>query len=74
MSSCNEDLERFKQRARSLLVVVSSEPSENYTKFMEEVRASNEKAPFNFTTPKLFIKYDKVSVYRTMKNARAFDL
>lgn len=59
MVSCEEDMKRLQARARSLLVVVSTEPTVNYNNFLEQVRAYNIKAPFNFTTPRLFIKYDK---------------
>lgn len=50
---CDES-EAFKRRARSLLVVVSTPPTENYENFTKIVREYNAKEPFNFTTPSLF--------------------
>uniref|UniRef100_T1GN08 Uncharacterized protein n=1 Tax=Megaselia scalaris TaxID=36166 RepID=T1GN08_MEGSC len=50
---CDES-ETFKRRARSLLVVVSTPPTENYENFTKIVREYNAKEPFNFTTPSLF--------------------
>lgn len=51
----------FLQRARSLLVVVSSPPEKSYENFTDKVREYNSKEPFNFTTPLVFSnKYIKV--------------
>lgn len=50
---CDES-ESFRRRARSLLVVVSTPPTENYENFTKIVREYNAKEPFNFTTPSLF--------------------
>uniref|UniRef100_A0A1B0CUZ5 Guanylate cyclase n=1 Tax=Lutzomyia longipalpis TaxID=7200 RepID=A0A1B0CUZ5_LUTLO len=62
-SSCNE-LDNFKQRAKSLLVIVSSPPAENYQNFTEQVREFNKKEPFYFSTPVFFKNYQKfVSIY-----------
>uniref|UniRef100_A0A1L8DJE6 Guanylate cyclase n=2 Tax=Nyssomyia neivai TaxID=330878 RepID=A0A1L8DJE6_9DIPT len=62
-SSCNE-LDNFKQRAKSLLVIVSSPPAENYQNFTEQVREFNKKEPFHFSTPVFFKNYQKfVSIY-----------
>lgn len=60
MTSCAADMEKSKTRARSLLVVVSTPPTENYGNFTTKVREYNAKEPFNFTTPPFFIKYEKV--------------
>lgn len=49
-----DETEAFKRRARSLLVVVSTPPTENYENFTKIVREYNAKEPFNFTTPSLF--------------------
>lgn len=56
--SCNE-VGNFKQRARSLLVIVSSPPTNNYEVFTEKVRAYNTKLPFNFSTPWFLGHYRK---------------
>ncbi|XP_055706306.1 receptor-type guanylate cyclase Gyc76C-like isoform X2 [Phlebotomus papatasi] len=62
-ASCKE-IDNFKQRARSLLVIVSSPPAENYESFTEQVREYNKKEPFFFQTPTFFKKYIKfVSIY-----------
>lgn len=58
-ASCKE-IDNFKQRARSLLVIVSSPPAENYESFTEQVREYNKKEPFFFQTPTFFKKYIKV--------------
>lgn len=51
--TCTE-IESFKRRGRSLLVVVSTPPTENYEQFTEKVRYYNTKEPFNFRMPPLF--------------------
>lgn len=55
----------FLQRARSLLVVVSSPPEKSYENFTNKVREYNGKEPFKFTTPSVFSnKYIKfISIY-----------
>lgn len=72
----------FLKKARSLLVVVSTPPAQNYEEFIKKVREYNIKEPFNFVTPELFITekfqkhvpihaaylYDSVKLY-----ARALD-
>lgn len=61
--SCDE-LENFKQRARSLLVIVSSPPAEKYENFTVRVRDYNKRDPFRFSTPDFFKNYVKfVSIY-----------
>ncbi|XP_014244196.1 receptor-type guanylate cyclase Gyc76C-like [Cimex lectularius] len=65
LNSCQEQ-PGFIKRARSLLVVVSSPPVEDYEKFTERVRMFNAMEPFNFATPTLFLNgsYLKfVSIY-----------
>ncbi|XP_051156964.1 receptor-type guanylate cyclase Gyc76C-like [Leptopilina boulardi] len=44
----------FLKKARSLLVVVSTPPTQNYGEFTKKVREYNVKEPFNFMTPLLF--------------------
>ncbi|KAI5641792.1 adenylate and guanylate cyclase catalytic domain-containing protein [Phthorimaea operculella] len=59
--------DEFRKRARSLLVVVSSEPSAaNYIDFTRDVRAYNDKPPFGFKLPAVIqnLNYNKfVSIY-----------
>lgn len=63
LRNCNE-VEKYKQRARSLLVIVSSPPESKYENFTVKVREYNKREPFNFSTPQLFMKYVKfVSIY-----------
>ena len=58
---CDES-ESFKKRARSLLVIASTPPTENYGNFTKIVRDYNARKPFNFTIPEIFLnnKIDKV--------------
>lgn len=59
-----EQIGNYVQRARSLLVIVSSPPAENYENFTVKVRDYNKRDPFNFNTPPIFQKYVKfVSIY-----------
>lgn len=60
MTSCPYEMDKLKARARSLLVVVSTPPTENYGNFTTKVREYNSKEPFNFTTPPFFRHYEKV--------------
>ncbi|XP_059218039.1 receptor-type guanylate cyclase Gyc76C isoform X1 [Stomoxys calcitrans] len=65
MRSCGES-DNFIQRARSLLVVASTPPTDSYENFTAKVREYNLKQPFNFTLPLIFhsnnfIKF--VSIY-----------
>lgn len=53
MTSCDET-DSFMKRARSLLIVVSTPPTENYEDFTAKVREYNTKEPFNFSLPILF--------------------
>ncbi|KAJ8681432.1 hypothetical protein QAD02_017219, partial [Eretmocerus hayati] len=55
----------FLKRARSLMVVVSTPPTQNYEIFTEKVREYSLKEPFNFTIPPfLQDKFEKhVSIY-----------
>lgn len=48
----------FKKRAQSLLVVVSSEPTEIYEEFTDRVRKYNNMPPFNFSD--VFANFNKV--------------
>lgn len=52
-----------KKRAKSLLVVVASAPSESYNNFTIKVKEYNSKPPFSLTIPPMFqtIKMDAVS-------------
>lgn len=61
LQKCSE-IENFEKRGRSLLVVVSTPPTENYEKFTEKVREYNTKEPFNFMLPVLFNNYIKVNI------------
>lgn len=60
MRSCVTEMEKIKKRARSLLVVVSTPPTENYGTFTAKVKEYNDKEPFNFHTPVIFRDYEKV--------------
>ncbi|KAI9581516.1 receptor-type guanylate cyclase Gyc76C-like isoform X1 [Glossina fuscipes] len=65
MKTCDES-ENFSQRARSLLVVASTPPTDSYENFTAKVRQYNLQDPFNFVLPSLFhsnnfIKF--VSIY-----------
>lgn len=63
-ASCHDVGFNFKQRARSLLVIVSSPPAENYENFTVKVRDYNKREPFNFSTPGVLANYVKyVSIY-----------
>ncbi|EZA56309.1 Guanylate cyclase 32E [Ooceraea biroi] len=58
------DPKGFLKRARSLLVVVSTPPTQNYEEFTKKVREYSSKEPFNFVIPELLRKYEKyVSIY-----------
>lgn len=61
MKSCTADMEKLKTRARSLLVVVSTPPTENYGNFTAKVKEYNAKEPFHFLTPPIFYQYQKVN-------------
>jgi len=54
------DTKDFLKRARSLLVVVSTPPTQNYEEFTKKVREYSSKEPFNFVIPDLLKKYEKV--------------
>lgn len=60
ITSCPAEIEKIKVRARSLLVVVSTPPSNDYGNFTNRVREYNALPPFNFTLPTLFQKYESV--------------
>lgn len=60
LTSC--DMDKIRARARSLLVVVSTPPTENYENFTTKVREYNAKEPFNFMMPNLFRDYQKVII------------
>ncbi|XP_043524757.1 receptor-type guanylate cyclase Gyc76C-like [Frieseomelitta varia] len=54
----------FLKRARSLMVVVSTPPTQNYEEFTKKVREYSSKEPFNFIIPELLRKYEKyVSIH-----------
>lgn len=61
MTSCPEEMEKIKTKARSLLVVVSTPPTENYGNFTAKVKEYNAKEPFNFMMPPIFHRYEKVT-------------
>jgi guanylate cyclase len=61
--SCDE-IDGFKKRARSLIVIVSTPPTNNYKDFTERVRKYNVKPPFNITVPSILVKFETfVSIY-----------
>ncbi|XP_032674981.1 receptor-type guanylate cyclase Gyc76C-like [Odontomachus brunneus] len=63
LKNCLEP-KNFLQKARSLMVVVSSPPTQVYEDFTKKVRDYNSKKPFNFTTPELLKKFEKyVSIH-----------
>lgn len=66
MQSCVAEMEKVKTRARSLLVVVSTPPTENYGSFTAKVKEYNSKEPFNFLTPTIFrdLDFQKVCCVR----------
>ncbi|XP_076228299.1 receptor-type guanylate cyclase Gyc76C [Nomia melanderi] len=54
----------FLKKARSLMVVVSTPPTQNYEEFTKKVREYSSKEPFNFVIPELLRKYEKyVSIH-----------
>lgn len=53
----------FLKRARSLMVVVSTPPTQNYEEFTKKVREYSSKEPFNFVIPELLRKYEKVTFF-----------
>ncbi|XP_017892325.1 receptor-type guanylate cyclase Gyc76C-like isoform X2 [Ceratina calcarata] len=54
----------FLKKARSLMVVVSTPPTQNYEEFTKKVRDYSSKEPFNFVIPELLRKYEKyVSIH-----------
>ncbi|XP_076380878.1 receptor-type guanylate cyclase Gyc76C isoform X1 [Megalopta genalis] len=54
----------FLKKARSLMVVVSTPPTQNYEEFTKKVREYSSKEPFNFIIPELLRKYEKyVSIH-----------
>ncbi|KAF5306158.1 hypothetical protein FQR65_LT07434 [Abscondita terminalis] len=50
-SSCEQHQKDFVNRARSLLMVVTTQPLKNYEKFTEMVSDYNTREPFNFGVP-----------------------
>lgn len=61
--TCDE-IEGFKKRARSLIVIVSTPPTHNYGEFTEKVRHYNHNPPFNIKLPSIFRKFETyVSIY-----------
>ncbi|KAI8121971.1 hypothetical protein FF38_05671 [Lucilia cuprina] len=54
MKSCGET-DNLIQRARSLLVVASTPPTDSYEDFTAKVREYNLMEPFNFTLPNIFL-------------------
>ncbi|XP_011170940.1 receptor-type guanylate cyclase Gyc76C [Solenopsis invicta] len=63
LKNCLEP-KNFLKRARSLMVVVSTPPTQNYEEFTKKVRYYSSIEPFNFLVPELLRKYEKyVSIY-----------
>lgn len=61
MQSCGET-ESLIQRARSLLVVASTPPTDSYEEFTAKVREYNLMDPFNFTLPNIFLNNNFIKV------------
>ncbi|XP_054008169.1 receptor-type guanylate cyclase Gyc76C-like [Hylaeus anthracinus] len=58
------DPKDFLKRARSLMVVASTPPTQKYEEFTKKVREYSSKEPFNFPVPELLRKYEKyVSIH-----------
>ncbi|XP_011308844.1 guanylate cyclase 32E isoform X2 [Fopius arisanus] len=63
LNNCLEPKD-FLKRARSLMVVTSSPPTQNYEEFTKKVSDYTSKEPFNFSVPDLLMKYEKyVSIH-----------
>ncbi|XP_047343121.1 receptor-type guanylate cyclase Gyc76C-like isoform X2 [Vespa velutina] len=63
MENCLEPKD-FLKKARSLMVVASTPPTQNYEEFTKKVREYSNKEPFNFVIPELLRKYEKyVSIH-----------
>lgn len=58
--SCDKQQRDFEKRAKSLLVVVSTPPLENYENFTNKVTEYNAKDPFNFIIPRILHHFTKV--------------
>lgn len=71
MNSCGET-DAFNQRARSLLVVASTPPTDSYENFTAKVREYNLKQPFNFMLPLLFHSNNFTKVSRTKRECREY--
>lgn len=62
--TCHQQQRDFEKRAKSLLVVVSTKPLDNYENFTKKVSDYNGKEPFNFTIPPILNNFQKfVSIY-----------
>ena len=61
MQSCGET-ESLIQRARSLLVVASTPPTDSYENFTAKVRDYNLMEPFKFTLPHIFLNNNFIKV------------
>lgn len=64
--SCEDaaNFERFRKRAKSLVVVAPTAPEDNYNDFTEKVKDYNAKEPFNFVTSNILkpLYYETVSL------------
>lgn len=60
--TCHQQQRDFEKRAKSLLVVVSTKPLDNYENFTKKVSDYNGKEPFNFTIPPILNNFQKVSL------------
>ncbi|XP_058808902.1 receptor-type guanylate cyclase Gyc76C-like isoform X2 [Phymastichus coffea] len=67
LRNCQDPKDKdFLKRARSLMVVASTPPTQNYEEFTQKVRNYSNKEPFNFPVPERFLldKFEKhVSIY-----------
>lgn len=67
MSTCHH-VPNFFKRAQSLLVIVSTPPTENYEEFTNEVRKYTSSEPFNFMMPEIFNKKFAKVVWYLLNN------
>ncbi|XP_067013444.2 receptor-type guanylate cyclase Gyc76C [Anabrus simplex] len=71
LKSC--PLENSMKRARSLLVVMSTPPRNDYSNFTEIVEHYNTLKPFNFTVPGIFREHRKWEKFITIYAAYLYD-
>lgn len=62
----NSKFEPFRKRAKSLLVIAPTAPTENYQNFTKQVQYYNSQDPFNFETSNLLTSYQYEKVRRIL--------